>query len=77
MNINLIYKDKNFQFDTPREATIEYIKDLSSKISGKKSNFDLFYKNENLSKYIDKTLLKEIVPEGEKSLTINIKKKKF
>jgi len=77
MNINLIYKDKNFQFDTPREATIEYIKDLSSKISGKKSNFDLFYKNENLSKYIDKTLLKEIVPEGEKSLTINIKKKNF
>ena len=77
MNINLIYKEKNYQFDIPPEATIEYIKYLTSKISGKKSNLDLFYKNENLSKYIDKTLLKTIVPEGEKSLTINIKKKNY
>ncbi len=77
MNINLIYKEKTYQFDTPPEATIEYIKYLTTKISGKKSNLDLFYKNENLSKYIDKTLLKEIVPEGEKNITINIKKKNY
>ena len=50
MNINLIYKDTKYQFDTSSRVTIEYIKDLTYKITGKTSNIDLYYKNDNLMK---------------------------
>ena len=74
MNINLIYENTTYQFDASPKTTIEYIKDLSSKISGQNSKINLYYKNKNLSKLIDKTLLEEITTEGEKNLTINIQK---
>ncbi len=74
MNINLIYKDKKYQFDTSSQVTIEYIKDLTYKITRKTSNIDLYYKNDNLMKYNDKKLLKEIIKDGETNITINIQK---
>ena len=74
MNINLIYKDKKYQFDILSQATIEYIKDLTYKITRKTSNIDLYYKNDNLMKYDDKKLLKDIIKDGETNITINIQK---
>jgi hypothetical protein len=74
MNINLIYKDTKYQFDTSSRVTIEYIKDLTYKITGKTSNIDLYYKNDNLMKYNDKKLLKDIITDGETNIIINIQK---
>ena len=74
MNINLIYEGNKFQFDVPQTITIEYIKGLSSKIFGKNPQMNLFYKGENLLKYSDNILFKDIIKEDETNIIINVQK---
>ena len=74
MNINLIYEGNKFQFDVPPTINIEYIKGLSSKIFGKNPQMNLFYKGDNLLKYSDNILLKDIIKEDETNIIINVQK---
>ncbi len=74
MNINLIYEGNKFQFDVPQTITIEYIKGLSSKIFGKNPQMNLLYNGDNLLKYSDNILLKDIIKEDETNIIINVQK---
>ena len=75
MNINILYNGKDYNFDLPNDTSIDYIKELSSKITKlNKASFDLIYNNEKIHNNEKKTLIKNIIPEGEKNamLTIDI-----
>ena len=50
MNINLIYEGKNYNFDIPNNVTIDYLKELSSKIfNSEKELLDLIYNNRKIN----------------------------
>ena len=79
MNINILYNGKDYNFDLPNDTSIDYIKELSSKITKlNKESFDLIYNNEIIKNNNKITLIKNIIPEGEKNviLTIDINRKK-
>ena len=77
MKINLSYKGKDYNFDIPKSATVDYIKELSSEIiNSDKSLLDINYNNPNKTKNDDKTLIRNLFPDGEKNtiLTMEINK---
>ena len=77
MNINLVYEGKNYNFDIPNSVTIDYLKELSSKIfNSDKTLLDLIYNNEKIQNKNDNTLLRDLIPEGETNtiLTVQINK---
>ena len=77
MNINLIYEGKDYNFDIPNSVTIDYIKELSSKIfNSDKALLDLLYNNKKFENKDDNTLLRDLIPEGETNtvLTVQINK---
>ena len=77
MNINLVYEGKNYNFDIPNNVTIDYLKELSSKIfNSDKALLDLLYNNEKIQNKDDNTLIRDLIPEGETDtiLTVQIKK---
>ena len=77
MNINLIYEGKNYNFDIPNNVTIDYLKELSSKIfNSEKELLDLIYNNRKISDNSDNTLIRDLIPEGESNaiLTVQINK---
>ena len=87
MNINLIYEGKNYNFDIPNNVTIDYLKELSSKIfNSEKELLDLIYNNKKITDNSDNTLIRDLIPEGEsnailavqinKNLSLNNHKKK-
>ena len=78
MNINLVYEGKNYNFDIPNGVTIDYLKELSSKIfNSDKALLDLVYNNKKFQLNDDNTLIRDLIPEGEKNviLTVQIHKK--
>ena len=77
MNINLIYEGKNYNFDIPNNVTIDYLKELSSKIfNSEKELLDLIYNNKKVEDNGDNILIRDLIPEGETSaiLTVQINK---
>ena len=77
MNINLIYEGKNYNFDIPNNVTIDYLKELSSKIfNSEKELLDLIYNNKKITDNSDNTLIRDLIPEGESNaiLTVQINK---
>ena len=72
MNIILINEGNKYEFDIGPEANVEYVRDLSGKIFGEE--MDIYYKEENLSKYGEKALIKDIIPKGEENIIINVQK---
>ena len=77
MNINLVYEGKNFNFDIPNGVTIDYLKELSSKIfNSDKAVLDLVYNNKKFQINDNNTLIRDLIPEGEKNviLTVQINK---
>ena len=77
MNINLIYEGKNYNFDIPNNVTIDYLKELSSKIfNSEKELLDLIYNNKKINDNSDNTLIRDLIPEGESNaiLTVQINK---
>ena len=73
MNINLVYEGKEYNFDIPNGVTIDYIKELSSKIfNSDKSLLDLVYNNEKFTHKDDKTLVRDLVPEGETNIILTV-----
>ena len=77
MNINLVFEGKNYNFDIPNNVTIEYIKELSSKIfNSDKALLDLLYNNQKIENKDDNTLIRDLIPEGETNaiLTVQIDK---
>ena len=77
MNINLIYEGKNYNFDIPNNVTIDYLKELSSKIfNSEKELLDLIYNNRKITDNSDNTLIRDLIPEGESNaiLTVQINK---
>ena len=77
MNINLIYEGKNYNFDIPNNVTIDYLKELSSKIfNSEKELLDLIYNNRKINDNSDNTLIRDLIPEGESNaiLTVQINK---
>ena len=77
MNINLVYEGKNYNFDIPNNVTIDYLKELSSKIfNSDKALLDLFYKNQKFQINDDNTLIRDLIPQGENNaiLTVQINK---
>ena len=77
MNINLIYEGKNYNFDIPNNVTIDYLKELSSKIfNSEKELLDLIYNNRKINDNNDNTLIRDLIPEGESNaiLTVQINK---
>ena len=72
MNINLIYQKNSFNFDLRENISVNYLKDLSSKLISKdKSTFILLYKNKDLSKNPE-FLLKDLVNIEETKIPIEI-----
>ena len=77
MNINLIYEGKNYNFDIPNNVTIDYLKELSSKIfNSEKELLDIIYNNKKITDNSDNTLIRDLIPEGESNaiLTVQINK---
>ena len=77
MNINLVYEGKDYNFDIPNGVTIDYLKELSSKIfNSEKELLDLVYNNEKVTNNDNKTLIRDLIPEGETNaiLTVQINK---
>ena len=77
MNINLVYEGKDYNFDIPNGVTIDYLKELSSKIfNSEKDLLDLIYNNEKVANNDKNTLIRDLIPEGETSavLTVQINK---
>ena len=77
MNINLIYDGKNYNFDIPNNVTIDYLKELSSKIfNSEKELLDIIYNNKKITDNSDNTLIRDLIPEGESNaiLTVQINK---
>ena len=77
MNINLVFEGKNYNFDIPNNVTIEYIKELSSKIfNSDKALLDLLYNNQKIENKDDNTLIRDLIPEGETNtiLTVQVNK---
>ena len=75
MNINLIYKGKNYNFDLRKDITLKYIQNLVSKLISKNSStIELMYKNSKLGEYPETTLLKDITKDDTAiSITITLK----
>ena len=73
MNINLICARKAYNFVLPLEVSLNYIKKLSCRIF-KCELFDIYYKGEKIIKEDnnEKTLLKDIINEGESNITLKI-----
>ena len=77
MNINLVYEGKDYNFDIPNGVTIDYLKELSSKIfNSDKALLDLVYNNQKIENTDDNTLIRDLIPEGETNtvLTVQINK---
>ena len=75
MNIGLIYKENNYNFDLKKDISIKYLKDLSSKLINKDSlSFDLFYNNNNLSNFQENTPIKNL-SKNKSNIDIIIKEK--
>jgi hypothetical protein len=73
MNINLVYEGKNYNFDIPNSVTIDYLKELSSKIfNSDKALLDLLYKNEKIQNRDDNTLIRDLIPEGEANTILTV-----
>jgi len=78
MNVNLSYKGKDYNFDIPKSATVDYIKELSSKIiNSDKSLLDKNYNNQNYTKNDDKILIRNLIPNGEKNTILTMEMNKF
>ena len=77
MNINLVYEGKSHNFDIQKGATIDYLKELSSKIfQSNKELLDIIYNNEKLQNCDSNTLLKDLIPEGETNAILTVQKNK-
>ena len=77
MNINLIYEGKDYNFDIPNGVTIDYLKELSSRIfNSDKALLDLIYNNKKIENKDDNILIRDLIPEGETNtiLTVQINK---
>ena len=62
MNINLVYEGKDYNFDIPNGVTIDYLKELSSKIfNSEKELLDLVYNNEKFSIEDNNTLIRDLI----------------
>ena len=73
MNINLVYEGKNYNFDIPNNVTIDYLKELSSKIfNSDKALLDLVYKNQKFQISDDNTLIRDLIPHGENNAIISV-----
>ena len=73
MNINLVYEGKDYNFDIPNGVTIDYLKDLSSKIfNSEKELLDLVYNNEKVPNNNDNTLIRDLIPEGETNAVLTV-----
>ena len=77
MNINLVYEGKDYNFDVPNGVTIDYLKELSSKIfNSEKELLDLVYNNEKVDNNDNNILIRDLIPEGETNaiLTVQLNK---
>ena len=73
MNINLVYEGKDYNFDIPNGVTIDYLKELSSKIfNSEKELLDLVYNNEKVANNNDNTLIRDLIPEGETNAVLTV-----
>ena len=73
MNINLIYEGKNYNFDIPNNVTIDYLKELSSKIfNSEKELLDIIYNNKKISENSNNTLIRDLIPEGESNIILTV-----
>ena len=73
MNINLVYEGKDYNFDVPNGVTIDYLKELSSKIfNSEKELLDLIYNNEKVKNNDDKTLIRDLIPDGETNAVLTV-----
>ena len=73
MNINLVYEGKDYNFDIPNGVTIDYLKELSSKIfNSEKELLDLVYNNEKFSINDNNTLIRDLIPDGETNAVLTV-----
>ena len=73
MNINLVYEGKSYNFDIPNGVTIDYIKELSSKIfNSEKELLDLIYNNKKITENGDDILIRDLIPEGESNAILTV-----
>ena len=73
MNINLVYEGKNYNFDIPNGVTIDYLKELSSKIfNSEKELLDLIYNNEKVENNDNNILIRDLIPEGETNAVLTV-----
>ena len=78
MNINLVYEGKEYNFDIPNDVTVDYIRELSSKIfDSDKAILDLVYNNQIVEDKNGTLLIKDLIPKGKTTavLTVQVNKK--
>ena len=84
MNINLDYEGKNYNFDIPKDAKLDYLKDLSSKLfKSDKTLLELISKDNKIIQKNENIFIQDLIPKGQKTTILTVqmreenKKEKF
>ena len=73
MNINLDYEGKNYNFDIPKDAKLEYLKDLSCKLfKSDKKLLELICNNHKIIQKDDNIFIQDLIPKGKNSTILTV-----
>lgn len=73
MNINLEYNGKHYNFDIPKDAKIDYLKDLSCKLfKSDKTLLELMCNDQKIDGKNDNILIQDLIPQGKNSTVLTV-----
>ena len=73
MNINLDYNGKHYNFNIPKNAKIDYLKELSCKLfKSDKTLLELICNNQKLDGKNDNIFIQDLIPKGKNSTVLTI-----
>lgn len=73
MNINLEYNGKHYNFDIPKDAKIDYLKDLSCKLfKSDKTLLELICNEQKIDGKNDNIFIQDLIPKGKNSTVLTV-----
>ena len=73
MNINLDYNGKHYNFNIPKNAKLDYLKELSCKLfKSDKTLLELICNNQKLDGKNDNIFIQDLIPKGKNSTVLTI-----
>ena len=73
MNINLEYEGKHYNFDIKKDAKIDYLKELSSKLfKSDKTLLELICNNNKIDGNNDNIFIQDLIPKGKNSTVLTV-----